>query len=155
VDGKEVGEVITTKSKKTSWTLTVHSPVVYEKVELFVNGKVVWSQKSANGMGSKTYTGTIDIPKGGWVTARVSGGKSDWPMMDSYPFAETSPFWFGAIGSTTTSAKVESATKLLKALEVSEQRLKAGYGENPIPNLLGHFAKAREKLEAIIKEGEK
>jgi TolB protein len=155
VDGKEVGEVITTKSKKTSWTLTVHSPVVYEKVELFVNGKVVWSQKSANGMGSKTYTGTIDIPKGGWVTARVSGGKSDWPMMDSYPFAETSPFWFGATGSTTTSAKGESATKLLKALEVSEQRLKAGYGENPIPNLLGHFGKAREKLEAIIKEGQK
>jgi hypothetical protein len=76
-------------------------------------------------------------------------------MMDSYPFAETSPFWFGAIGSTTTSAKVEAATKLLKALEVSEQRLKAGYGENPIPNLLGHFGKAREKLEAIIKEGQK
>jgi TolB protein len=155
VDGKEVGEVVNTKSKKTNWTLTVHSPVAYEKVELFVNGKVVWSKNSENGKGSKNYTGTIEIPKGGWVTARVSGGKSDWPMMDSYPFAETSPFWFGAIGSTTTSAKGESATKLLKALEVSEQRLKAGYGENPIPNLLGHFGKAREKLEAIIKEGQK
>jgi len=155
VDGKEVGKVINSKSKKTSWTLTVHSPVAYEKVELFVNGKVVWSQNSEDGIENKTYTGTIDIPKGGWVTARVSGGKSEWPMMDSYPFAETSPFWFGQVGSTNTSAKVEAATKLLKALEVSEQQLKAGYGENPIPNLLGHFGKAREKLEAMIKEGEK
>jgi len=106
-------------------------------------------------MGSKIYAGTIDIPKGGWVTARVSGGKSDWPMMDSYPFAETLPFWLGDIGNKTTSAKVEAATKLLKALEVSEQRLKAGYGENPIPNLFSHFGKAREKLKAMIKEGEK
>jgi TolB protein len=155
VDGKEVGEVINTKSKKTSWTLTVHSPVAYEKVELFVNGKVVWSQTSANGMGSKTYAGTIDIPKGGWVTARVSCGKSEWPMMDSYPFAETSPFWFGQVGSTSKTEKIEAAKKLLIALNLSEQRLRAGYGDNPIPNLLEQFSKARIKLESMINNSQK
>jgi hypothetical protein len=43
----------------------------------------------------------------------------------------------------------------LIALDVSEQRLLAGYGENPIPNLLGHFAKARIKLENMINETQK
>ena len=155
VDGKEVGEVITSKSKKADWTLSVYSPIAYETVELFVNGKVVWSQKAENSIGAKTYSGSIVIPEGGWVTARVSGGKSEWPMMDSYPFAETSPFWFGQVGSTSKTTKIEAARKLLIALNVSEQRLLAGYGENPIPNLLGHFAKARIKLENMINETQK
>jgi TolB protein len=155
VDGKEVGEVITSKSKKADWTLSVYSPIDYETVELFVNGKVVWSQKAENSIGAKTYSGSITIPEGGWVTARVSGGKSEWPMMDSYPFAETSPFWFGQVGSTSKTAKIEAARKLLIALNVSEQRLLAGYGNNPIPNLLGHFAKARVKLENMINETRK
>ena len=50
---------------------------------------------------------------------------------------------------TITAAE---GAELLKALDVSEQRMKEGYGENPIPNLLDHFAKARQKLLKIIEE---
>lgn len=155
VDGKEVGDVIKSEGKKASWTLNVYSPVSYEKVELFVNGEVVWTKKSRNSIGGQTYRGSIKIPAGGWVTARVSGGKTEWPMMDSYPFAESSPIWFGEIGSTTPSSKIEAANKLLKALHVSEERMKEGYGQSPIPNLLAHFYKAREKLLNIVQEGQK
>jgi TolB protein len=155
VDGKEVGEVISSKSKKVNWTLSTYSPIAFETVELFVNGKVVWSQKAENSMGTKTYSGSIAIPEGGWVTARVSGGNSEWPMMDSYPFAETSPLWFGQVGSTSKIAKIEAAKKLLIALNVSEQRLRAGYGDNPIPKLLEQFSKARIKLEYMINNSQK
>jgi TolB protein len=155
VDGKEVGEVISSKSKKVNWTLSTYSPIAFETVELFVNGKVVWSQKAENSIGAKKYSGSISIPEGGWVTARVSGGKSEWPMMDSYPFAETSPFWFGQVGSTSKIAKIEAAKKLLIALNVSEQRLRAGYGDNPIPKLLEQFSKARIKLEYMINNSQK
>jgi len=155
VDGKEVGDVLNLEGKKASWTLNVYSPVSYEKVELFVNGEVVWTKKSKNSIGEQTYKGSIKIPAGGWVTARVSGGKTEWPMMGSYPFAESSPIWFGEIGSTTPSTKIESANKLLKALNVSEERLRKGYGQIPIPHLLGHFSKAREKLVIMVQEGQK
>ena len=154
VDGKEVGDVITSEGKKVNWTLNVHSPVAYEKVELFVNGEVVWTKTSKNTAGSQSYRGSIEIPVGGWVTARVSGGKSEWPMLDSYPFAESAPIWFGEIGSSTPKSKVRSAKKLLKTLNLSEEGLKMGYEENPVPKLLGHFDKAREKLLNIIGSGE-
>ena len=152
VDGKEVGQVIAANSKKVNWDLDVYSPVAYEKVEIFVNGNLVWTKTNKKGAGAQSYSGSIEIQSGGWVTARVSGGESEWPMMDSYPFAESSPIWFGEIGSTMAVSKIESAKKLLKALDVSEQRMKEGYGENPIPNLLDHFAKARQKLLKIIEE---
>ncbi|PWL39651.1 hypothetical protein DKG77_02125 [Flagellimonas aquimarina] len=149
VNGKEVGDVINPEQKKVKWSLNIYSPVTYEKVEIFVNGKAVWTKESKGG-NNETYRGSIKIPEGGWVTARVSGGKSEWPMMDSYPFAESAPIWFGEVGSTDTTSKTNAATKLLKALKVSEDRMKQGYGENPIPNLLGHFEKARQKLMRII-----
>ena len=149
VDEKGVGEVIKSKKQKVNWSLNVFSPISYEKIELFVNGEVVSTQKSKKSSKS-TYNGSIKIPEGGWVTARVSGGVSDWPMMDSYPFAESSPIWFGEIGSTSSNSKIKAAQKLLMALNALEEELKEGYGANPIPNLLDQFAKAKEKLSKII-----
>ena len=154
VEGKEVGDVIKSNKEQAKWKLTVHSPVPYDQVEIFVNGEVVWSKKSKKGT-SETYTGTIKVPENGWVTARVSGTKSEWPMMDSFIFAESSPLWFNEIGSTMPNSKVDAANKLLKILELSEKRMKQGYGDNKIPNLLNHFSKAREKLQNIVTENNK
>jgi len=152
VHKKEVGEVITSNKKSIKWTLEVHSPVSYENVEIFVNGEVVWSKKTRNTKGNNTYNGKITIPNGGWVTARVSGGIAEWPMMDSYPFAESSPIWFNSIGSINPIVKKQAAKKLLDILTVSETRLKKGYGNIPTPNLTAHFNKAKQKLSNIIIE---
>lgn len=149
VDGKEIGDVLETTNKKVKWTLDVHAPVPFEKVEIFVNGKVVYTQKGNSKSGSKTYQGSIEVPIGGWVTARVSEGNIDWPLMDSYPFAESSPIWFNNIGSIDPRSAKQAAKDLLRLLEVSKTQLMLGYGENPIPKLLAHFEKAQQKLIEI------
>lgn len=154
VDDKEVGGIIQTERKKVKWTLAVHSPVPFEKVEIFVNGEVVWTQVGNDKPGSANYRGSVEVPAGGWITARASGGKTEWPLMDSYPFAETSPVWFNEIGSVDSLVAIDAAKDLLKVLTVSENRLKQGYGQNPIPNLLNHFDKAKQKLLKIISAGE-
>ena len=150
VDDKEVGDVIETKNKKAKWTLDVHSPVPYDKVEIFVNGKIVNTQKGNTKSGSKTFKGSVEVPSGGWVTARVSGGIIEWPLMDSYPYAESSPIWFNNVGSTTPITAKHAAQDLLKLLSVSNERLVKGYGGASIPKLKAHFEKARQKLLKII-----
>ncbi|WP_139001844.1 CehA/McbA family metallohydrolase [Hyunsoonleella aestuarii] len=152
VDGKIPGEVIEAGQKKVSWKLKVHAPIAFDKVEIFVNGNVVATKKGMSGTTSKTYKGTLAVPAGGWVTVRVSGGDITWPLMDSYPYAETSPIWFNNIGSINSTSAKESAQILLNLLEVSKSRLNYGYGSNPIPKLNAHFEKARLKLSAIIKD---
>ena len=99
VDGKEVGQIVGSENKKVNWSLQVYSPVAYETVEIFVNGDLVWTKKNKKGKGIQSFSGSVKVPSGGWITARVSGGQSEWPMMDSYPFAESSPIWFGETGS--------------------------------------------------------
>ena len=69
--------------------------------------------------------------------------------MDSYLYAESSPVWIGEVGSTDPAAARQSAQNLLMLLDVAEKNLKAGYGNAPIPNLLGHFDKARARLQTF------
>ncbi|GAA4812749.1 CehA/McbA family metallohydrolase [Litoribaculum gwangyangense] len=152
VNDKEVGDIIKTKNKKVKWTLDVHSPLPYDKVEIFVNGEIINTQKGNTKSGSKTFNGSFEVPSGGWVTARVSGGNIEWPLMDSYPFAESSPIWFNNLGSTTSVTAKNAAQDLLKLLSVSNERLIQGYGDIPIPILTEHFEKARQKLLKIIEE---
>ena len=86
------------------------------------------------------------------MTARVLGGNTGWPAMDSYLFAETSPVWFGKVGSTDPAAARRSAGNLLMVLDASERKLREGYGDLPIPELLGHFAQARARLAELAQE---
>ncbi|WP_136480013.1 CehA/McbA family metallohydrolase [Cognatitamlana onchidii] len=150
VEDKIPGEVLKTRKKKAKWSLNVHSAIPYESVEIYVNGKLASTKKGNTKTGSKTYKGALDIPEGGWVTARVVGGAIDWPFMDSYPFAESSPIWFNNIGSISTESAKESAKNLLKLLEASKKRLENGYGNTEIPILQGHFERAKQKLLELI-----
>ena len=147
-DGSEPGQALQANGSEANWTLSVHSPLPWDSVQIFVNGTAVQTLDGSPQAGSKRYQGRVDVPAGGWITARVLGANSGWPAMDSYLFAESSPVWFGQVGSTDPTAAREAARKLAMVLDASEQALREGYGETPIPNLLDHFARARSRLEA-------
>ncbi len=146
------GQVVDTAGGRVEWNLDVHSALPYDSVQIFVNGVAVQTLEGSPEPGSKRFSGSVDVPAGGWMTARVLGANTGWPAMDSYLFAETSPVWFGSVGSTDPVAARESAARLLMVLDASEQELREGYGEAPIPNLLGHFAEARARLELLAAE---
>ena len=90
----------------------------------------------------------MTVPTGGWITARVVGENIGWPAMDSYLFAESSPVWFGSVGSTDPLVVKSAAKQLLEALDQAESDMKKGYGNAPIPNLLSHFEEARLQLKS-------
>jgi len=134
---------------ETAFRVTLRSAVPVERIEVLVNGKIVASGQGLAGAGETTFSGDLTLPAGGWIAARAVGGETTWPSMDSYPFAHTSPVWIGERGSADPLAVREAAADLLRALEVSRAILIAGYGGNDIPNLIGRFDAARERLEAL------
>ena len=93
----------------------------------------------------------MEGPAGGWVAARVYGGASRWPVMDSYPFAHTAPVWFTRVGSAETGAARSAAKDLLRWMDVAEKRLNEGYAGAPGAKLRRRFADARRVLEARAK----
>jgi TolB protein len=149
VNGMGPGNAVDVSKGSVNWTLNVHSALPLDSLEIIVNGAVVDKQAGLTEAGSKRYSGTLEVPSGGWVTARVLGPDGGWPGLDSYLFAETSPVWLGQVGSTDPDAVRQSAEQLLVLLDEAEKEMRTGYGEQPIPILLGHFQKARVRLQEM------
>jgi TolB protein len=119
----------------------------FERVEVVVNGRVAWSAAGLAEPGTRTWTGTVAAPTGGWIAARAVGGPTRWPAMDSYPFAHTAPVWIGQRGSRDPQAAREAARDLLRWLDLADRELASGYGQAEIPKLRARFAEARRRLE--------
>jgi len=149
IAGQEPGGAIPATDDPAEWTLTVHSVLPLDSIELFVNGERVQRLEAAQGV-SETYSGQLNLPSGGWVTARVLGENSGWPAQDSYLYAETSPIWVDEVGSTEPEARRAAARTLRMLLDNARARLEAGYGEAEIPRLQAHFDRAREVLDEQI-----
>ena len=136
---------------RTAFELELHSAVPVERVELLVNGAVVWSDVGTERSGSQRYEGMVDLAEGGWIAARAHGGEAVWPAMDSYPFAHTSPVWIGTVGSTDPDARRQAAGDLMLLLDSAEARIVERYGgrENAT-RILETVAAARRKLEEVL-----
>lgn len=152
VGDRRPGDVIAAGTRELPFTLGVFSAVPVDSVAIVVNGKTVWSGAPPDSTGRRTYEGTIKVPAGGWVAARVLGPTIDrWPAMAEYAFAHTAPIWIGTVGSTDAAARKAAAMELLRALAAAERRLKVGYAGEDIPKLEAYFAEARTRLERLAR----
>jgi TolB protein len=131
---------------KQSFSLYVTSAIPVENIELIINGKVAWIGGSIKAGISKTFNGEIELPKGGWIAARAHGGKSSWPLMDSYPFGHTSPIWINYKGSTDPTTKAKATREIKQALRHIEERAKLVYKGDDISILLERIELARAAI---------
>lgn len=131
--------------------LSVASALPFERAEVLVNGEVVWTGAGIAQAGTIAHRGSVTVPAGGWIAARVHGGGMEWPGMDSYPFAHTAPLWIGSRGSTDPDAAARAGKELLTALDIAEQRVRQAYGDTPTPVLLGRLAEARRRLQRLTR----
>jgi TolB protein len=146
------GQAVPRGAGTATYTLDLHSAVTVDTVQIIVNGQVVATHGGLTAPGSGRYTGTVTLPVGGWVAARVVGAPTRaWPGMDSYAFAHTAPVWIDRVGSTEPAAKLAAARDLLRALDVADQGLATAYTGADHPKLLAHFAAARRVLDAWAK----
>ena len=151
VGGAGPGGVVS--SGTATWTLDLATATSVDTVDIIVNGRVVASHPGMSSPGRRSYSGEIELPRGGWVAARARGGATRWPSMDEAPFAHTAPVWIAARGGTDPAARREAAAELRDILTASIARLRIGYSGTDIPRLEARFAEAMARLEALA-EGE-
>jgi len=144
VDGRTPGSTVLHGSQ--GWSIDLISVRPVERVEIIVNGRVVQTLEGFGGAGRKRYTGTVDLPSGGWIAARAIGGQTGWPVMSYVHFAHTQPVWINHVGSTEPLAAQAAAEDLLRALDYSEGRFTESYGAAIPPGLLGRLKDARQRL---------
>lgn len=129
-----------------NFSLYVTSAIAVENIELIVNGEVAWTGGGMKAGASSTFKGEIDLPEGGWIAARAHGGSTSWPLMDSYPFAHTSPIWINHKGSTDAIAKAKATREIRRALRHIEERARLTYKGDDISVLLARLELARAAI---------
>ncbi|MDT9600633.1 LpqB family beta-propeller domain-containing protein [Sphingosinicella rhizophila] len=149
VAGAAPGGVIAGGARSVEWKLDLFAPTAVETVEILVNGRVAWSGQGLKEAGKRHYTGTIDVPAGGWIAARVHGGAAAWPTQDAMPFAHSAPVWLGRIGSVEPGAARAAADDLLRWMNVADEKLARGYPDGSGVRIKARFADARKRLEEM------
>jgi TolB protein len=146
-NGAQPGDI--TRGGKQSYALVLTSSVAIDKVEIIVNGLVVEAFAGIQAGETKSYSGVVTLPEGGWVAARAYSDQQrtdSWPSMHARPFAHSSPIWIAEIGSTEKTARNASIVDLLRGIDAAEQKAKKAYGERPMPRLYKRFEDARNAL---------
>ena len=107
LDGHEAGDTLRLPAgenhvKFTAW---LRSIVPVDHLEVVCNGEVAGNLK-LNGTGdSANAEGTIPISQSGWCLLRAWSEKAEYPVLDAYPYATTSPIYVAVEGSHPKAAK--------------------------------------------------
>jgi hypothetical protein len=84
------------KLKLTAW---MRSIVPIDHLQLICNGRVMRDLKLAGDRETADVQDTISISASGWCLLRASGDKPEYPILDLYPYATTSPIYIKVAGS--------------------------------------------------------
>jgi TolB protein len=151
-EGIRPGDV--TSSGSHTWKATLASTTDIDILEIIVNGGVVEQLEGVDAGETRTFTGQIDLPEGGWIAARAYAAdqkEDSWPTMHARPFAHSSPIWIGEIGSSEPGARAEAAADLIRAIDAAELQARAAYGDVEMNRMLARFDEARTKLRGLTK----
>ena len=84
------------KMKFTAW---LRSIVPIDHLEVICNGRVVRDLKLSGDRETADVDGAIPISQSGWCLLRAWSDKAEYPVLDAYPYATTSPIYVTVAGS--------------------------------------------------------
>jgi len=87
------------------FTAKLRSIVPVDHLEVVCNGKVAQSLKLDGTRESVDATGTIPLRESGWCVLRAWSDKAEYPVMDNYAYATTSPVYVTVAGRRAYSMK--------------------------------------------------
>jgi hypothetical protein len=89
--GGELGFVVGRET--VPFTARVRSIVAVDHVEVVCNGKVMQDLKLYGLREAADFAGSIPIRESGWCLLRAWSDKAEYPVMDQYIYATTSPVY--------------------------------------------------------------
>jgi TolB protein len=93
--GKRVGDELKFEGSQAAvpFTAKLRSIVRLDHFEVVCNGQVAQTLKLAGARDSADVTGTLPLNKSGWCVLRTSSDKAEYPVLDNYVYATTSPVY--------------------------------------------------------------
>ncbi|MHB8503637.1 MAG: CehA/McbA family metallohydrolase domain-containing protein, partial [Candidatus Acidiferrales bacterium] len=93
--GQRVGDELKFGSAQEAvpFTAKLRSIVPVDHFEVVCNGRVAQALKLAGTHDSAEVTGTVPLKESGWCVLRASSDNAEYPVLDKYAYATTSPIY--------------------------------------------------------------
>jgi hypothetical protein len=103
--GKEAGEELRPPAgdNRVPFKAWLRSIVPLDHLQIICNGEVAAELKLSADRQSADQQGTIPISRGDWCLLRAWADKPEYPVLDLYPYATTSPIYVKAGDSSPKS----------------------------------------------------
>ena len=102
--GKALGDELSLpKTQDVSFKAWVRSIVPLDHLEIVCNGQVVKDLKLSGTRDAGDFEGTLPVSNTGWCLLRAWSNQSEYPILDLYPYATTSPIYIKVAGSSLAS----------------------------------------------------
>jgi hypothetical protein len=98
------GEVRLEKKQKVRFWAHLVSMVPVDHLQIVCNGKVVQELPLNNDRSSAFDNGSIMLESSGWCVLRAFSDKAEYPILDLYPYATTSPVYVSVAGAPVRNA---------------------------------------------------
>ena len=98
--GKNVGDELKLEAPQAAvpFTARLRSIVPVDHFEVVCNGKVIEELKLDKSREAADVHGTIPVQQSGWCVLRAWSAKAEYPVMDNYAYATTSPIYVNVLG---------------------------------------------------------
>jgi TolB protein len=105
LDGQGIGgEVRLDKKQEVKFSAEMSSIVPVDHLQIVCNGKVARELALDRNRTSARVDGSIPLEASGWCVLRAFGDKAEYPILDLYPYATTSPVYVSVAGAPVRSA---------------------------------------------------
>jgi TolB protein len=98
------GEVRLDKKQEVKFSAELHSMVPVGHLQIVCNGKVARELALDSNRSSAHVDGSIPLNASGWCVLRAFSDKAEYPILDLYPYATTSPVYVSVAGAPVRKA---------------------------------------------------
>jgi len=98
------GEVRLDKKQEVNFSAELFSMVPVDHLQIVCNGKVVRELAMESERRSAHVDGAIPLEVSGWCVLRAFSDQAEYPILDLYPYATTSPVYVSVAGAPVRSA---------------------------------------------------
>jgi len=149
--GEMVGSELKFDSPKAAvpFTVKLRSIVPVDHLEVVCNGKVVETLPTDAAKESADITGTLPLQDSGWCVLRAWSEKAEYPVMDNYSYATTSPVYVTIGGKRAYSRKDAEyfAAWIERTIEITSQ-----YPDWNSPGEKEHVLKRLREAKAVFEQ---
>jgi len=130
VGGKDPGDEITLPAgqNRVKFTAWMRSIVPVDHFQVVCNGEVARDLKLGGDRETADVQDVLPLSRSGWCLLRAWSNKSEYPVLDLYPYATTSPVYISVAGSSAKSP--EDASYFLAWLDRLMESAKANHDWN-------------------------